>query len=81
MKKGVLNYSITWNQDGEKHEEIIFTKISTVQRYIDILFSDVDTRLSGKSSGISSLTVWEIYTTTPTKPAKNITSAINRFLA
>lgn len=81
MKKGVMNYSITWNQDGEKHEEIIFTKIATVQRYIELLFLDVDTRLSGKSSGISSLTVWEIYTTTPTKPAKDITSAINRFLA
>ena len=81
MKKGVLNYSITWNQDGEKHEEVIFTKIATVQRYIDLLFSDRDSRLSGKRSGISSLTVWEIYTTTPTKPAKDITGIINRFLA
>ena len=81
MKKGLLNYSITWKEDGANREECYFTKRSTVKRYIDLLDSDRDARLSGKHiAGISSLTVWEIYSR-PDKPAQDITGAINKFLA
>ena len=79
MKKGVMNYSITWNQDGEKHEEIHFTKLAAIKNYIDLIFSDVEMRLDGKSTGISSLKVWEIYTN-PTTPAKDIPGKINAFI-
>ena len=79
MKKGVMNYSITWNQDGEKHEEIYFTKLATIKNYIDLIFADLDMRLNGKNAGISSLKVWEIYTE-PTTPAKDITGKINAFI-
>lgn len=79
MKKGVMNYSITWNQDGEKHEEIYFTKLATIKNYIDLIFVDLEKRLNGKSAGISSLKVWEIYTE-PTTPAKDITGKINAFI-
>ena len=80
MKKGVLNYSITWNQDGEKHEEIYFTKMDTVRRYLNIMVYDLDQRLDGNSTCINSLRVWEIYTA-PTKQPEDITGRINKFLA
>ena len=79
MKKGDMNNSITWNQNGEKHEEIHFTKLATIKNYIDLLFSDVEMRLDGKNAGISSLKVFEIYTN-PTTPAKDITGKINAFI-
>lgn len=86
MKKGVLNYSITWTEDGMQHEELHFTKRDTIKRYIDILDAELVARIirddrikSRKTSGISSLRVWEIYAN-PEKPAQDITSRINRFL-
>lgn len=80
MKKGVLNYSITWNQDGQKREELCFNKKDTVYRYLDILFSDMDDRLTGKGSHISSLRILEIYTN-PTKQPEDITGKVNKFLS
>lgn len=79
MKRGVMNYSITWNQDGEKHEEIHFSKLATIKNYIDLIYADVEMRLDEKSAGISSLKVFEIYTN-PTTLAKDITGKINAFI-
>lgn len=76
MKKGVLNYSITFKADGGKFEEVILTKRDTIKRYIFIL--DYAAK-AGEYNGISELRVWEIYTN-PEKPAQDITSRINRFL-
>ena len=72
MKKGVLNYSITWKENGEKREELYFTKFETVAAYIDILRE--------ANQNISELRIWEIYRST-TKPAEDITGRVNRFLA
>lgn len=80
MKKGVLNYSITWNADGGKFENVILTKRAAIKRYISILDNCQEARLSGRQApGISALRVWEIYTN-PEKPAQDITGRINRFL-
>lgn len=79
MKRGVMNYSITWNQDGEKHEEIYFTKLATIKNYIDLIFEDLEMRINEKNAGISSLKVLEIYTN-PKTPAKDITGKINEFI-
>ena len=80
MKKGVMNYSITWNQDGKKHENIYFTKMDAVRNYLNIMVCDLDRRLEGDSAGISFLRIWEIYTD-PTKQPEDITGRINKFLA
>ena len=74
MKRGVSNYSLTWMENGAKHEAVHFTKMDAVRDYINLLFSHVD-----HGRDISSLTFWECYTTWE-KPAKNITSAVNKFL-
>ena len=70
MKKGVMNYSLTWMEYGNNQEAIIFSKKEAVKMYIDLLSSH---------GNISSLKFWECYTTM--KPAKDITTAVNRFLA
>lgn len=72
MKKGVLNYSITWKENGEKREELYFTKFETVAAYIDILRE--------ANQNISSLRIWEVYRNI-SKPAEDITGRVNRFLA
>lgn len=70
MKKGVLNYSITWNADGGRFEEVILTKRAAIKKYISILDHCQEARLSGQQApGISELRVWEIYTN-PEKPAQ-----------
>ena len=74
MKKGVLNYSITWQEDGERREKLHFTKFETVAAYIDIL------RECRTKTNISSLRIWEVYQNI-NKPAEDITSRVNRFLA
>lgn len=75
MKKGVLNYSITWQEDGEKREKLYFTKFATVAAYIDILRECRTTK-----TNISSLRIWEVYQNI-NKPAEDITGRVNRFLA
>lgn len=72
MKKGVLNYSLTWKENGEKREELYFTKFETVAAYIDML--------RAANRNISSLRIWEVYRNI-SKPAEDITGRVNRFLA
>lgn len=69
MKKGILNYSITWVEYGNDQEMIFFSKKEAVKTYVDLLSAN---------RNISNLKFWECYTTT--KPAKDITTAVNRFL-
>ena len=68
MKKP-LNYCIVWNEDGQRKEEIIFSKASTVGRYVELMREAFDLKISG-------LTVLEIYN----NKTKDITSDFNRFL-
>jgi hypothetical protein len=77
VKRGLLNYSVSWNEDGRKHEECYFSKLSAIRAYINMIYRDRDDRIEGKKSGISSLSVVEIYNT---GHAENITGKINRFL-
>ena len=72
MKKGVLNYSITWKEGDQHREELYFTKFETVAAYIDILREC--------NRNISSLRIWEVYRNI-SKPAEDITGRINLFLA
>lgn len=72
MKKGVLNYSMTWSQSGENHEEIYFRKLDLIAAYTQMLTQD---NLIGK---ISALRLLEI--PRADKPAKDITGSVNRFL-
>lgn len=69
MKKGILNYSLTWIEYGNDQEMIFFSKKEAVKTYVDLLSSH---------RNISSLKFWECYATT--KPAKDITTAVNKFL-
>ena len=69
MKKGVLNYSITWVEYGNDQEMIFFSKKEAVKTYVDLLSAN---------RNISNLKFWECYATT--KPTKDITTAVNRFL-
>lgn len=75
MKRGVLNYSMTWRQDGEKREELFFNKMSAIKTYIDML-----TRNWGRpyhDDGISELCLLEIYNS---GRIEDITGKVNRFL-
>ena len=71
MKRGVLNYSITWNENDRQNENIYFSKFETIAAYIDLLRQP--------ERQISSLTVYEIPRDF-TKPAENITGRINKFI-
>lgn len=72
MKKGVLNYSVTYIENGsEKNEIICFTKQFAIKQYIDLIYSNKD---------IALLSVWEHYKS-PGRPSENITGKINKFLA
>lgn len=51
MKKP-LNYSITWNEDGEPKEIILFSHHGTLETYLSML---------GSSRNISDLKVWKIF--------------------
>lgn len=68
MKKP-LNYCIVWNEDGQRKEEIIFSKASAVVRYVELMREAFDMNISG-------LTVLEMYN----DKAKDITSSFNKFL-
>lgn len=67
--KRPLNYCIVWNEDGQKKEEIIFSKASTVVRYVELMREAFDLKISG-------LTILAMYE----DKAKDITSNINKFL-
>lgn len=68
MKKP-LNYCIVWNEDGQRKEEIIFSKASTVVRYVELMQEAFNLNISG-------LTVLEIYN----DKTKDTTADFNRFL-
>lgn len=75
MKRGVLNYSITWRENGEKREELYFGKIHAVKAYLDML-----TRHWGRpfhDDGISELKFLEIY---KSGKVEDITEKVNKFL-
>lgn len=68
MKRGVLNYSMTWEQDGEKHEEIFPCKLSAIKAYLNKPCSH---------DNISSLRLWETY---KSGKVEDITWKVNSFL-
>lgn len=68
MKKP-LNYCIVWNEDGQRKEEIIFSKTSTVVRYVELMQEAFNLNISG-------LTVLEIYN----DKSKDTTADFNNFL-
>lgn len=71
MKRGILNYSLTYNEDNNSKEEIFFSKLDMITAYIHILTDE-------PRRNISSLRVWEV--PKAIKPAEDITGRINRFL-
>lgn len=75
MKRGVLNYSMTWEQDGKKCEELYCLKMSALKAYMDILTRFWGTPYSRDS--ISSLRLWEIY---KSGKVEDITGKVNKFL-
>ena len=67
MKKP-LNYSITWNENGEQKEILIFTHQDMIKKYIDMLEN---------SYNISLLKVWKIYN----QGKEDYTGKLNSFIA
>ena len=67
--KRPLNYCIVWNEDGRRREEIIFSKASTVVRYVELMQEVFNMK-------ISELTVLAMYE----DKTKDITADFNRFL-
>lgn len=75
MKKGVMNYCMTWKQDDTNHEEIFFSKLSMIKAYVDMLTRNWNTGY--QDDGISSLTLLEMHRD---GTSKNITGKVNDFL-
>ena len=67
MKKP-LNYSITWNENGEQTEILIFTHKDMIKKYIDMLEN---------SYNISLLKVWKVYN----QGKEDYTGKLNSFIA
>lgn len=67
--KRPLNYCIVWSENGQKKEEIIFSKASTVVRYVELMQEAFNMK-------ISELTVLAMYK----DKAKDITADFNNFL-
>ena len=67
MKKP-LNYSITWNENGEQKEILIFTHKDMIKKYIDMLEN---------SYNISLLKVWKVYN----QGKEDYTGKLNSFIA
>ena len=67
MKKP-LNYSITWNENGEQKEILIFTHKDMIKKYIDMLEN---------SYNISLLKVWKVYN----QGKEDYTGKLNLFIA
>lgn len=65
MKKP-LNYSITWNENGEQKEILIFTHKDMIKKYIDML----------GNYNISLLTVWKVYN----QGKEDYTGKLNSFI-
>lgn len=67
MKKP-LNYSITWNENGEQKEILIFTHKDMIKKYIDMLENNYN---------ISLLKVWKVYN----QGKEDYTGKLNSFIA
>ena len=67
MKKP-LNYSITWNENGEQKEILIFTHKDMIKKYIDMLENNYN---------ISLLKVWKVYN----QGKEDYTVKLNSFIA
>lgn len=83
MKKGVINYSITYKKQDKSGnykqiEEVYFLKKTALLRYLNILDGENVFPHFGENS-ICELKIWEIYRSN-TKPAENITAKVNKFL-
>lgn len=72
MKK-YNNFCITWMEDGQKNETVIFSKMDAIREYINLLFAHVD---CGRN--ISSLKIIGI--TRNKYIPEDITNVVNRFL-
>lgn len=70
MKKGVLNYSVTWKKSGCNFERICFRKSNAVYEYLDIMRDSA-------ILGISELKILEIK---KDGTANDITEDVNKFL-
>ena len=67
MKKP-LNYSITWNENDEQKEILLFSHQEMIRKYIDILENNYN---------ISSLKVWKVYN----QGKEEYTGRLNSFIA
>ena len=67
MKKA-LNYSITWNENDEQKEILLFSHQEMIRKYIDILENNYN---------ISSLKVWKVYN----QGKEEYTGRLNSFIA
>lgn len=72
MKK-YNNFCITWLEDGQKNETVIFSKMDAIREYINMLFVHVD---CGRD--ISSLKIFGV--TRRSLELEEITGTVNRFL-
>lgn len=74
----VLNYAITYIDNGKPHEELPITKLRAIERYIELLsdckYSHID---KGIPTTISELKIFKI----TEKEAIDITETVNKFLA
>lgn len=74
----ILNYSITYIDNGKPQEELPITKLDAIERYIELLanhkYSHID---NGIPSTISDLKIYKI----TTNGAIDITGNVNKFLA
>ena len=68
MKKP-LNYSITWNEDGEPKEILLFSHQGMLETYLNML---------GSGRNISSLKVWKIF---KKSGKEEYTGKLNSFIA
>lgn len=75
MKRGVLNYSITWCENGERREELHCGKIDAVKAYLDMIIRHWDRPF--RDDGISELKCLEIY---KSGKVEDITQKVNKFL-
>lgn len=73
MKK-YNNFCITWMEDGQKNETVIFSKMDAIREYINLLFAHVD---CGRD--ISSLKIFGV--TRRSFELEEITGTVNKFLS
>lgn len=72
MKK-YNNFCITWMEDGQNNETVLFCKMDAIREYIKLLFAYVD-----ENRNISSLAIWGV--TRREYALEDMTDSVNRFL-